>query len=121
MNHCKHGSSHGHCGKCLDEAHNLAAARFRALSPEEQRERLARVGALDPVPDAAEHPFLVPRLTEAEAELERWLAVIPKCSWGCGKLGTKWISRHVVNCDEHGSEFLQDVPWAALARERNAR
>ena len=67
-------------------------------------------------------PSLVPRLTAAEVELERWLAVIPKCSWsGCNKLGTKWISRHVCNCDEHGAPFLPDVPWSELARERNAR
>jgi len=61
-------------------------------------------------------------LAKTEAELARWLAVIPKCSWaGCNKLGTKWISRQVCNCDDHGAAFLPDVPWAELARERNAR
>jgi hypothetical protein len=46
-----------------------------------------------------------------------WRDVIPRCSWGgCNRLSTKWIARTVANCDEHGSQYLQDTPWAELAR-----
>lgn len=47
-----------------------------------------------------------------------WRDVIPRCSrGGCNRIGTKWIARTTANCDEHGSAYLQDTPWAELARK----
>lgn len=50
-----------------------------------------------------------------------WRDAIPKCHWGssCGRIGTKWIARHILYCDEHGSPWMQDAPWAELARKEN--
>jgi hypothetical protein len=45
-------------------------------------------------------------------------AVFPRCHWpNCSNIGVKWIARHVLYCDEHGSPFLQDAPWAEFVRK----
>lgn len=53
-----------------------------------------------------------------EVEADGLLATLPRCHWGaCEKLGTRWVARHVLYCDTHGSSYLQDAPWAPLVRK----
>ena len=49
-----------------------------------------------------------------------WRDCLPKCHHGdCPNIGTKWVARHILYCDTHGSQFLRDAPWAELARSEN--
>lgn len=47
-----------------------------------------------------------------------WRDCLPKCHAGgpCKKIGVKWVARHILYCDDHGGAWLQDAPWAELAR-----
>ncbi len=48
-----------------------------------------------------------------------WRDCLPRCHAGgdCKKIGTKWVMRHILYCDDHGGAWLQDAPWAELARK----
>lgn len=49
------------------------------------------------------------------------LSVLPRCHFAtpsgqCPKIGVKWVARTCLYCDQHGSPWLQDSPWAELVR-----
>lgn len=56
------------------------------------------------------------RLREENAEL---CAALPRCHHApCANIGVKWVGRTCLCCDTHGSQYLQDAPWAEYARKR---
>jgi hypothetical protein len=56
-------------------------------------------------------------LNVAANEIDRWQSALPRCHWaGCPHIGVKWVGRTTLYCDDHGSQYLLDAPWADLVR-----
>jgi hypothetical protein len=76
---------------------------------------------MSPVEPVTEEPSPTPNpLAWWRTVPNPWRDAIPKCAWGggCQKIGTRWVSRHTLYCDEHGAQWgLQDAPWAELTRK----
>lgn len=46
------------------------------------------------------------------------IALLPRCHrLPCPRVGVKWVGYSTAYCDEHGSPYLLDTPWAEFARK----
>lgn len=88
--------------------------RSMAYTIETLRDQLAAIEANDTLDQSA-----VPRDLISRDEV---VALLPHCHrLPCPRVGVKWVARTVLCCDDHGSPWLLDAPWAEFARKEGLR